>query len=271
MEPMHPDLEYVAFDVETTGLVAQVDRIVEIAAVRFTRSGRLVNRLVELVNPGRPMSPAAQAVHGISDADLAEAAGAAEVLPRSLAFLGDPRTTAMVAHNASFDAGFLGAELRRADYQAARHRIFDTLAPGRRRHPELASHRLASLAAHWGLDGKPVHRALADAVCVMELWLALDGPSTPLPLLVSYPIHDPAESVAAPHGWETLDEAIAMGQAVRIRYDGGSRGGSPRAITPRPVSCKKEAKPTWSPSVTWIVSRSRFASTGFEGVRACPP
>src|SRR4051812_45381634 len=99
MEPMRPDVEYVAFDVETTGLVAQVDRVVEIAAVRFTRSGRLVDRYVELVNPGRPMSPAAQAVHGISDAHLAEAPGAAEVLPRLLAFLGDPRTTALVAHN----------------------------------------------------------------------------------------------------------------------------------------------------------------------------
>ena len=151
MEPINPSLEYVAFDLETTGLVARIDRVVEIAAVRFTASGQLIDRFEQLVNPERPMSPAAEAVHGISDADLAGAPVAREVLPRFLAFLGDPHATAMVAHNASFDAGFLGSELRRAGYQAPQHRIFDTLALARRRHPELSSHRLASLAAHWGL------------------------------------------------------------------------------------------------------------------------
>ena len=233
MELINPNLEYVAFDLETTGLVAQVDRVVEIAAVRFTASGQSVDRFEQLVNPERPMSPGAQAVHGISDADLAGAPVASEVLPRFLAFLGDPHSTAMVAHNASFDAGFLGSELRRAGYQAPRHRIFDTLALARRSHPELPSHRLASLASHWGLEAGRMHRAMADSLCVMKLWLVLEGPATPLPMLVSFPVHDPRENVPAPHGWEALDLAIALGEAVRIQYDGGTRGVSPRTITPR--------------------------------------
>ena len=85
------DFEYVAFDLETTGLVAQRDRVVEIGAVRFRRSGQVTDQFVQLVNPGRPMSPAAQAIHGISDVDLADAPPAWEVLPHFLAFLGDAR------------------------------------------------------------------------------------------------------------------------------------------------------------------------------------
>src|SRR5437016_982840 len=100
--------EWVAFDLETTGLVAEIDRVVEIGAVRFDVNGRERGRFECLVNPERPMSPAAQAIHGISDADLKDAAPARAVLPRFLEFLGEPATIVLIAHNAAFDAGFLG-------------------------------------------------------------------------------------------------------------------------------------------------------------------
>src|SRR3954463_4353669 len=102
-----PAREWIAFDLETTGLVAEIDRVVEIGAVRFDASGRELGRFETLVHPGRPMSPAAQAIHGISDADLAGAAPACEVLPGFLEFLGEPSTTALLAHNSAFDARFL--------------------------------------------------------------------------------------------------------------------------------------------------------------------
>ncbi len=231
--PSDTDFEYVAFDLETTGLEAQRDRVVEIGAVRFRRSGQVTGQFEQLVNPGRPMPPAAQAIHGISDADLAAAPPAREVLPRFLAFLGDARTTGLVAHNASFDAGFLGAELRREGYSHPEHRVFDTLALARLRRPELLSHRLDCLVTALGLQSGPSHRALADAYCVMDLWIGLHGPATPGELLVSYPIHDPQEASPPPHGWDLLDQAIASGRSVRITYDGGTRGISPRSITPR--------------------------------------
>src|SRR5438874_1510669 len=100
--------EWIAFDLETTGLVAEIDRVVEIGAVRFDASGHELGRFERLVDPERPMSPAAQAIHGISDADLAGAPTAREVLPEFLDFLGDPAMTALLAHNAAFDARFLG-------------------------------------------------------------------------------------------------------------------------------------------------------------------
>jgi DNA polymerase III epsilon subunit family exonuclease len=207
--------------------------VVEIGAVRFRRSGQVTGQFEQLVNPGQRMSPAAQAIHGISDLDLAAAPAAREVLPHFLAFLGDPRTTSLVAHNASFDAGFLGSELRRAGFLHPDHRVFDTLSLARRCRPELGSHRLDCLVTALGLQSGPTHRALADAVCVKDLWIALHGPDTPGELLVSYPIHDRHEAFPPPHGWSMLDRAIASGQSVSITYEGGTRGVSPRPITPR--------------------------------------
>jgi DNA polymerase-3 subunit epsilon len=231
MEPVSPT-EYIAFDLETTGLAAQIDRVVEIGAVRFSPSGEEIDRFEELIHPGRPMSPAAQAIHGISDVDLACARPAAEVLPRFLRFLGD-HGSAMIAHNASFDAGFLGCELRRSGMPIPEVRVLDTLALARRRRPELHNHRLDSLAAVYGLKAAGSHRALADSRCVKDLWLALGGPSASPEELVSFPIHDPRAGAPAPYGWELLDQAIAGGWTVRIEYSGGSRGSSLRPITPR--------------------------------------
>jgi predicted DNA-binding transcriptional regulator YafY len=111
--------------------------------------------------------------------------------------------------------------------------VLDTLALARRRRPELPSHRLDCLAALYGLGPAGAHRALADSLCVKDLWLVLEGPSARLDELVSFPTHDPREGASAPLGWEVLDEAIACGWTVRIEYAGGTRGSSLRPITPR--------------------------------------
>ncbi len=120
--------EFIALDLETTGLWAAADRIVEIAAVRFRETGATVDTFESLVNPERLVSLGAYAVHGISDQELAGAPRACDVLPELLAFLGDPEYSALVAHNASFDAGFLGSELNRAGLGVPGHAIYDTLA-----------------------------------------------------------------------------------------------------------------------------------------------
>jgi hypothetical protein len=111
--------------------------------------------------------------------------------------------------------------------------VYDTLALSRRCRPDLPSHRLERLATIYDLDTVNRHRALADCLRVKLLWLALRGPATPKEMLVSYPIHNPDETAPAPHGWDTLEQAIALGWTVRIEYDGGTRGASPRSITPR--------------------------------------
>ena len=85
-------------------------RVVEIGAVRFTARGDVVDRFQQLINPGCPMPSAVQAIHGISDADLVSAPFARMCSPGFL-LLGRSDSTALIAHNASFDTGFLGREL----------------------------------------------------------------------------------------------------------------------------------------------------------------
>jgi len=225
--------QFVALDLETTGLRAATDRIVEIGAVRFLETGEETGRYQRLLNPERPMSPGAYAIHGLSDDDLADAPTAREVLPEFIGFLGDAGCSYLLAHNASFDAGFLRSELNRADLPLPTHSLFDTLALARRRLPLLPSHRLDAVANHFGLDPEGAHRALADSLVVKEIWLLLGGPAESPDALVSYPIFDPRDSVSAPDGWEPLQRAVARGCAVWIEYTGGTRGSAPRSITPR--------------------------------------
>jgi DNA polymerase-3 subunit epsilon len=228
-----PLTQYIAFDLETTGLLAGSDRVVEIGAVRFDRDGSVLGRFESLVNPGRPMSPSAEAVHGISDVLLANAPTIRKVLPEFFAFLGEPNSTTLLAHNASFDAGFLGAESARIGQDPPGLGVVDTLALSRRKRPDLRNHRLDVLAEAYGLGDDGRHRALSDAERVKGLWLALGGPDQPAEGLTSYRVADVRRKVAPPVGWEAIADAITLGLRVRMVYSGGSRGRGPREVTPR--------------------------------------
>ena len=114
-----------------------------------------------------------------------------------------------------------------------RHKVVDTLPLARRRLPHSPDHRLDTLAQLLGLDPDGSHRALPDSLRVKGLWVALDGPLAAESALVSYPIFDPKGPTPAPTGWENLAEAIAAGGRVRMEYTGGTRGATPREVSPR--------------------------------------
>lgn len=231
-----PTATYVAFDLEATGLSAAADRIIEVGAVRFGGDGRVLAEYERLVNPLRPSGDAARRVHGIADEELGRARPAPEVLPGFVDFLGDPAATTLLAHNAAFDAGLLGAELARAGLPLPAHAVIDTLAWSRRRWPGPGGHRLDALARRAGDVEAVAHRALADARRVRAVFLALqEGWSTAddrAPL--AYPIYDGAGPPPVPRGWEAVAAAIdaGAGAVVRIEYEGGTRGPAPRDVTP---------------------------------------
>ena len=233
--PPTPSHEYVAFDLETTGLLAASDRVVEIGAVRFDPSGREIGRFEVLVNPGRPIPWRARAVHGISDEDVASAPTVEKVLPAFLAFLGDPESTTMLAHNASFDAGFLGHELGRLGWDSPGHAVADTLALARAKLPHLPNFRLDTIVGALNLDPQRPHRALGDSLLVKGVWLALGGHDVPTGSRVAYRIADARRPVSAPVGWDGVAEAIVRGRSLRLEYAGGSRGSAPRTVTPRAI------------------------------------
>ena len=224
--------EFVAFDLETTGLSPNFDRIVEVGAVRFDHGGHVIGRFTSLLNPERFMPARAFAIHGISNAMVSDAPTARELLPSFIDFLGDSEQTVMLAHHASFDAGFLGRELASLGLPLPSHRVVDTLALARLSLPKAPDHRLSTIADILGLEPTGAHRALADSLRVKDVWLALEGAAIP-EHWVAYPIFDPLLPKPAPQGWERIGKAIESAQVVWIEYQGGTRGIAPRSITPR--------------------------------------
>jgi DNA polymerase III epsilon subunit family exonuclease len=158
---------FVAFDVETTGLHAICDHIVEVGAVRFGFGG-LGETFESLVNPGVPIPRDATALHGITDGDVAGAPPFADVCPDLIRFLGEG---IVVAHNAPFDASFLLSECDRAGVPAPPLLALDSCALARAAFPALASYSLDSLVGALSLGRSRGHRALPDAIAAADLFL----------------------------------------------------------------------------------------------------
>jgi DNA polymerase-3 subunit epsilon len=165
----------IVFDTETTGLsFSGGDRIVEIGCVElFNRveTGRVFHAYF---NPGRPMPAEAQAVHGLSDAFLADKPAFHAGIEELLDFLGD---CPLIAHNASFDFGFLNGELGLCKRPAiAMERMVDTLLIARSRHPG-AKHTLDALCVRFGIDRsrRVLHGALLDAQLLSQVYVELMG------------------------------------------------------------------------------------------------
>ena len=164
---------FTAFDIETTGLEPKRDRIVEFGALKFDRRGVMVRYSV-LIDPGIPMPPEAGRVNGLTDDMLAGQPPIEEVLPDFLRFI---KATVIVAHNASFDCGFVNENLARlhraggVPFPALPNKIADTLLLARRFFTGRERYSLQSLASDLGIKAQAAHRALDDARLCMELFI----------------------------------------------------------------------------------------------------
>ena len=165
----------IVLDTETTGLdPLRGDRLVEIGCVEiFNRmpTGQTFHRYI---NPERDMPQEAFAVHGLSSEFLADKPLFAQIVDEFLEFVGD---APLVIHNASFDIGFINAELDRLERQAiARDRLVDTLLLARRKHPGV-SNRLDDLCSRYAIDNsrRTKHGALLDAELLAEVYIDLIG------------------------------------------------------------------------------------------------
>ena len=151
--------EYVAFDLETTGLSARTDTIIEIGAVRM-KDGQELDRFQTFVDPQRPLDRKITELTGITDAMLKGAPTIEEILPQFLEFVGG-RT--LVAHNADFDTGFIREACRKQglsyDLTSA-----DTLILAQNLMPQLGKHKLDVVANALSLPEFAHHRAADDAV-----------------------------------------------------------------------------------------------------------
>lgn len=168
-------LREIVLDTETTGTDhANGDRVIEIGCVELLNHIPTGNSYHVYINPQRPVSAGALAVHGLSDAFLADKPVFAAVADEFMAFVRDAR---LVIHNAAFDIGFLNAELARTGHPAFNlAEVVDTLTMARRKHPG-AANNLDALCSRFGIDNskRAKHGALLDAEILAEVYIELIG------------------------------------------------------------------------------------------------
>jgi DNA polymerase-3 subunit epsilon len=165
----------IVLDTETTGLdPLRGDRLVEIGCVEIFNRMPTGQSFHRYFNPERSMPAEAFAVHGLSDAFLSDKPFFHELVDEFLAFIGD---SPLVIHNASFDIGFINAELDRIKRAPIpRERLVDTLLLARRKHPGV-SNRLDDLCSRYSIDNshRTKHGALLDAELLAEVYVDLTG------------------------------------------------------------------------------------------------
>jgi DNA polymerase-3 subunit epsilon len=166
----------IVLDTETTGLDPnQGHRLVEVGCVELLNRIPTGATFHAYLNPDRDMPAEAFAIHGLSAEFLKGHKRFGDIVDEFLAFIGDD--TPLVIHNASFDHGFLCAELKRAQRALiTRERLVDTLAMARRKH-SAGPYNLDAMCAKYGIDNsrRTKHGALLDAEILAEVYLELIG------------------------------------------------------------------------------------------------
>ena len=159
---------FVVFDLETTGIGAKSNQIIEIGAVKVV-NGKMTDTFSVFVNPMRPIPYQIQKLTGIDDSMVAKARTIEEILPEFMAFCDG---CVMVAHNASFDIGFIDQKAKdqgiTTDYT-----VVDTVSVARALLPDLKRYKLDTVAKRLGVSLENHHRAVDDATATAEIFVRM--------------------------------------------------------------------------------------------------
>ena len=150
---------YVVFDVETTGLSSRFDKIIELAAVKV-HNGEIVDKFESFINPHEPLSEVIKNLTGITDGMLVDAPEFKDVLPKFKEWVGD---AIFVAHNATFDMGFIDTAYETLGYGPSTNGVVDTLEITKVLNKDLKRHNLAALSRYYNVELVSHHRAIYDA------------------------------------------------------------------------------------------------------------
>ena len=161
---------YVVFDIETTGFSKEDDSILEIGAVKV-ENGQITEKFSEFVNPNRPIPAEITKLTSITDDMVAGADPIDKVLPRFLEFSKD---CVLVAHNASFDTGFIENKTLKLGLEDTKPTIVDTLGLARGL-MDLKRYTLDSICKHLGISLENHHRAVDDAGATAEMFVRILG------------------------------------------------------------------------------------------------
>jgi len=160
--------EFVVFDVETTGLSAENDTIIEIGAVKI-KEGKICDSFGTFVNPQRPIPEKITELTGIDDAMVKDAPDISVAVKDFYDFIGDAD---LVAHNAKFDTAFLKNAAKRSDMEY-NFACIDTLELARALVSNVKNYKLDTLTKHFNIKLENHHRATDDAAATGEVLLRL--------------------------------------------------------------------------------------------------
>jgi DNA polymerase III subunit epsilon len=165
----------IIFDTETTGLDNRSDRVIEIGGIELLNHFPTGRTFHVYINPGdRKVHPDALAVHGITDEFLKDKPSFAEIADDLQAFFEGAK---WIAHNATFDMGFINAEFARLGLPPVpQEQVVDTLSMARRKNP-MGPNTLDALCRRYGIDNshRTKHGALLDSELLAEVYIEMIG------------------------------------------------------------------------------------------------
>jgi DNA polymerase III subunit epsilon len=162
-------MTFISFDLETTGFIAGMDRIVEVGAVRYV-NGVVDGVFSTLVDPLMEIPEGASRVNGISNDMVRGKPTIDRLLPALAEFCG---SDILVAHNANFDYQFLTSDIVRLEAPAPKGVVLDTCNMARKILPGLANYKLGTLVQHLEIPAAGFHRAEEDASYCGQLFIKL--------------------------------------------------------------------------------------------------
>ncbi|MDE6357129.1 MAG: PolC-type DNA polymerase III, partial [Eubacteriales bacterium] len=158
--------EYVVFDLETTGLNREINKIIEIGAVKV-KNGEIIDRFSAFINPNEKLSEEIINLTKITDDMLENAEDESIVVPKFFEFFGN---SVLVAHNAKFDMGFIKKWAER-NGKTVTNTVLDTVGVSRTLFPEMSKHTLNVLAKKLDVSLENHHRAVDDAEATAHIFL----------------------------------------------------------------------------------------------------
>lgn len=173
-----PVTSFVCFDIETTGLNPQADKVIEIGAVKV-KDKKIVEFFSELINPGVKLSPLITNLTGISDDMLKDADTEEQVIQKFVDFTED---YVVIGHNIMFDYSFIKTAAGRIHagkihsgiiHSGFEKRGIDTLELCRKLHGNLESRSLESMCRYYNINNEHAHRAYEDAKATVMLYVNL--------------------------------------------------------------------------------------------------
>jgi len=237
------NIEFVIFDVETTGLNPRSgDRIIEIAAVRL-KAGKEIGEFCSLVNPKRSISPAAFEVNHISDDMVKQAPDSSSILPKFLEFI---KGSCLAAYNTNFDLEFINNEIQPLGLcLPADIPTIDILTMARRLLPGLGRYSLLFVAQSLGIDTVQAHRALLDVRLTVNVFNRFMGMIEKKQIddfanfLNLFGINTKVNDSFNEQRIAAVQKAIDSNTKLKIRYFSSSRADvSEREVSPKLI--KKE-------------------------------